>query len=47
VGYDKDAKKGGDQIEYIDENPMIRKMFEDELAKEGLKSKMDESLYGI
>jgi len=41
----EDIKKGGDQIEYTDENPEIRKMFEEELAKEGLKSKMDDSLY--
>jgi gentisate 1,2-dioxygenase len=33
-------KEGGDQIEYEDEDPAVRKLFEDELAKEGIKSKM-------
>jgi oxalate decarboxylase/phosphoglucose isomerase-like protein (cupin superfamily) len=32
---------GGDQIDYRDENPETRKQFEQELAKHGLKSKMD------
>ena len=32
-------------IEYNEEDPEIRRLFEAELAKEGLKSKMDESLY--
>ncbi len=42
---DADIKKGGAQIEYCDEDPDIRQMFEQELAKKGLKSKMDDSLY--
>jgi gentisate 1,2-dioxygenase len=33
-------KEGGDQIEYEDEDPAVRKLFEDELAKEGITSKM-------
>jgi oxalate decarboxylase/phosphoglucose isomerase-like protein (cupin superfamily) len=32
---------GGDQIDYADENPETRKQFEQELAKQGLSSKMD------
>ncbi len=44
-GFDKDIKQGGDQIEYHDEDPDVRQMFEEELAKEGLKSKMDPGLY--
>ena len=34
---------GGDQIDYADEKPMVRKLFAEELAKSGLKSKMDEA----
>jgi hypothetical protein len=37
---DKSLKEGGDQIEYEDEDPMIRKMFEEALAKEGIESRM-------
>jgi quercetin dioxygenase-like cupin family protein len=36
----KDVKAGGDQIEYEDEAPEIREMFERELAKSGIKSQM-------
>ena len=32
---------GGDQIDYADETPVVRKLFADELAKHGLSSKMD------
>lgn len=39
-GFDKSVKEGGDQIEYEDEDPIIRKMFEEELAKRGIKNKM-------
>jgi hypothetical protein len=39
-GTDKSVKEGGDQIEYEDEDPKIREIFERELAKEGLTSKM-------
>jgi hypothetical protein len=34
---------GGDQIDYADEKPAIRKIFADELAKHGLTSRMDQA----
>jgi mannose-6-phosphate isomerase-like protein (cupin superfamily) len=37
---DKSLKVGGNQIEYEDEDPMIREMFEKELAKRGVECKM-------
>jgi hypothetical protein len=40
-GTDESIKSGGDQIEYDDEDPKIRKMFEEELAREGIQSRMD------
>jgi mannose-6-phosphate isomerase-like protein (cupin superfamily) len=40
------VKRGGDQIEYDDEDPRVRKMFEEELARRGVKSGMDEVLRG-
>jgi len=43
--YTLDVKKGGDQTEYADEDPEIRRMFEEELTKRGLKLRMDNSLY--
>ena len=39
-GTDKSVKEGGDQIEYEDEDPRIREIFESELAREGLQSRM-------
>lgn len=36
-GADEDLKRGGKQIEYHDEDPAIRVLYETELAKEGLK----------
>jgi hypothetical protein len=33
----------GDQIDYADEMPMVRKMFADELAKRGLAPRMDQA----
>ncbi|MFQ5850187.1 MAG: cupin domain-containing protein [Candidatus Binatia bacterium] len=42
---DKDVKSGGNQIEYHDEDPSIRKMFEEELAKSGIQSRMDPEVY--
>ncbi|MHB1908513.1 MAG: cupin domain-containing protein [Nitrososphaerales archaeon] len=33
-------RKGGDQIDYADEDPMIRKMYEEELARNRIESKM-------
>ncbi|HZS63158.1 MAG TPA: hypothetical protein VFA53_01470 [Xanthobacteraceae bacterium] len=41
-GIDESVKAGGDQIEYEDEDPTIRRMFEDALAKSGVKSRMPE-----
>ena len=34
---------GGDQIDYADETPEVRKIFADALAKHGLTSRMDEA----
>lgn len=39
-GTDVNVKEGGNQIEYEDEDPYIRKLFEDELAKNGLECRM-------
>jgi quercetin dioxygenase-like cupin family protein len=39
-GVDESVKKGGAQIEFEDEDPMIRRMFEAELAKQGMQSRM-------
>jgi quercetin dioxygenase-like cupin family protein len=39
----KDRRLGGASIEYDDEDPMVREMFEAELAKSGLKSRMGPS----
>ena len=38
---EKSTKQGGDQIEYEDEDPKIRQMFEAALKKSGAKSGMD------
>ncbi|MGW4464774.1 cupin domain-containing protein [Micromonospora sp. NPDC004704] len=38
---DRPTTQGGDQIEYEDEDPMVRKLFEDELAANGATSRMD------
>jgi len=40
-GTSESVKQGGDQIEYEDEDPRIRKMFEEELARRGVQSQMD------
>ncbi|HEX9880677.1 MAG TPA: ethanolamine ammonia lyase-activating protein [Candidatus Binatia bacterium] len=37
---DESVKDGGDQIEYEDEDPAVRKMFEESLREEGAASKM-------
>jgi len=37
---DRNLKEGGNQIEYEDEDPMIREMFEKELAKRGVQCQM-------
>jgi oxalate decarboxylase/phosphoglucose isomerase-like protein (cupin superfamily) len=34
---------GGDQIDYADETPFVRKLFADELAKNGLTPRMDQA----
>lgn len=34
------VKEGGDQIEYEDEDPAVRRVFEEELAKEGVEIRM-------
>ena len=34
---------GGDQIDYADESPVVRKAFAEALAKHGIKSRMDEA----
>ena len=34
---------GGDQIDYADETPMVRKLFAEELAKNGLSPRMDQA----
>ena len=36
-----DVKLGGNQIEYEDEDPIVRQMFEEACAKAGIKSLMD------
>ena len=36
-------RSGGDQIDYADEIPIVRKMFTDELAKNGLTPRMDQA----
>ena len=38
---DVDVKLGGNQIEYEDEDPTVRQMFEEACAKAGVKSQMD------
>jgi oxalate decarboxylase/phosphoglucose isomerase-like protein (cupin superfamily)/mannose-6-phosphate isomerase-like protein (cupin superfamily) len=38
---DIDVKLGGNQIEYEDEDPLVRRMFEEACAKAGVKSTMD------
>ncbi len=40
-GISESVKTGGDQIEYEDEDPRVREMFEEELAKRGVRSQMD------
>jgi hypothetical protein len=43
-GTDESVKAGGDQIEYADEDPQIRRLFEQELAKRGVACRMDDVL---
>ncbi|MGZ8434775.1 MAG: cupin, partial [Candidatus Binatia bacterium] len=44
-GLNLDVKEGGSTIEYRDEDPYIRKMFEEQLAKEGAEFNMPEEAY--
>jgi len=39
---DVDVKAGGRQMEYEDQDPRIHQTFVDELAKKGLKPRMDQ-----
>ncbi len=39
---DVDVKKGGNQIEYRDQDPRVHAMYVNELAKKGLAAKMDQ-----
>ena len=40
-GMDRSMKEGGIQVEYEDEDPRILRLYESELAKVGIQSKMD------
>lgn len=40
-----DVKEGGNTIEYEDEDPYVRQMFKEQLAKVGAKFDMPEELY--
>ena len=40
-----DVKEGGNTIEYEDEDPYVRKMFEEQLAKVGATFDMPEEVY--
>lgn len=42
---EKHENRNRNQIEYVDEDPMIRKMFEEELGKHGLESTMPDEAY--
>jgi len=44
-GLNLDIKEGGHTIEYRDEDPHIRKMFQEQLAKEGADFNMPEGAY--
>jgi len=44
LGSSESVKAGGDQIEYEGEDPMIREMFEKELVKRGVESRMTQIL---
>ena len=44
-GLNLDIKEGGNTIEYRDEDPYIRKMFREQLAKEGAEFNMPEEVY--
>ena len=42
MGMDVSVKEGGRQIEYEDEDPRIREIYEGELRKRGIPSRMHE-----
>jgi hypothetical protein len=44
-GLNLDIKQGGHTIEYRDEDPHIRKMFQEQLAKEGAAFNMPDEAY--
>ena len=44
TGMDVNVKEGGRQIEYEDEDPRIRQIYEEELRKNGVPSRMGEFL---
>ena len=46
-GIDKDVKKGGNQIEYEDQDPRVHGIFTEELAKSGITPDMDEFIAKI
>jgi tRNA(Ile2) C34 agmatinyltransferase TiaS len=41
-GMDKNKAEGGIQVEYEDEDPRILELYESELAKRGIQSRMRE-----
>ncbi len=45
IGHNLDIREGGATIEYRDEDPYIRKMYEEELQKEGAEPTMPEAVY--
>ena len=45
VSQNEDVSRGGGSIDYSDEDPYIRKMYEDELGKHGVRFDMAEELY--
>jgi hypothetical protein len=42
---EKVTDRAKDQIEYVDEDPSVRGLFEEELAKRGLKSSLSPEIY--
>lgn len=40
----EDVKKGGNQIEYEDEDHRVREIFKEELAKEGVSCQMPKAV---
>jgi hypothetical protein len=40
-----DSREGGNAISYVDEDPQVRKTYEQRLAAEGMKSQMPEWAY--